>query len=93
MMKDTFAIKIDLTMMEQQLHGHIMHRAEEIQGLVNKTVQTYVTDGTLERVIDAEVRRVLDASLKDSIDRYFRLGKGRSHIEKQVNAALDEVIK
>jgi len=30
---------------------------------------------------------------KSIIDRYFRLGKGRSYIEKQVEAALDEVIR
>jgi hypothetical protein len=80
-------------MMEQQLHAHIMHRAEEIQGLVNKTIQEYVTDGTLERIVDAEVRRILDSAVKDSIDRYFRLGNGRNHIDKKVEAVLREVLK
>ena len=93
MKDDTFAIKLDLTMMSEQLHGHITHRAEEIHGLVNKTVQEYVTDGTLERVIDAEVRRVLDGSVRDSINKYFKYGNGRSHIEKRVEAALGEVLK
>lgn len=48
MMKDTFAIKLDLTMMAEQLHGHVTHRSEEIQGLVNTTVQTYCTDSGYE---------------------------------------------
>ena len=93
MNNDTFTIKLDLTMMSEKVQCHIARRSEEIHGLVNKTVQAYVTDGTLERVIDAEVRKQLDASVKDSIDRYFTYGNGRSHIEKQVEAALDEVIK
>ena len=93
MMKDTFTIKLDLSMMSEQLQCHIARRSEEIHGLVNKTVQAYVTDGTLERVIDAEVRRALDESVKDAIDRYFMLGNGLSHIETQVRAVLDEVIK
>ena len=93
MNNDTFTIKLDLTMMSEKVQCHIARRSDEIHGLVNKTVQAYVTDGTLERVIDAEVRRILDATVKDSIDRYFRLGNGRSHIEKQVEAALDEVVK
>ena len=93
MNNDTFTIKLDLTMMSEKVQCHIARRSEEIHGLVNKTVQAYVTDGTLERVIDAEVRRLLDESVKDSINRYFKYGNGRSHIEKRVEVALDEVIK
>ena len=93
MKNDTFTIKLDLTMMAEQIHGHIEHRSEEIQGLVNKTIQEYVTDGSIEKLVDAEVRRALDASVKDSIDRYFTYGKGRSYVEKQVDAAMGEVLK
>ena len=93
MMKDTFAIKLDLTMMAEKLHGHIAHRAEEIDGLVNKTIQTYCADGTIERVVDAEVRKILDEAIKESIDNYFKYSKGKDHIRKRVETALDEVIK
>jgi hypothetical protein len=80
-------------MMAKQLHGHIAHRSEEIQGLVNKTIQSYCTDGSIEKLVDAEVRRALDASVKDTIDRYFTYGKGRTYIDKQVESALSEVLK
>ncbi len=93
MKNDKFAIKIDLSMMAEQIHGHIMHRAEEIDGLVNETLQAYCTDGSIEKLVDTEVRKELDAAVKDSIDSYFRLGNGRSYVEKQVEAALDKVLK
>lgn len=93
MNNDTFAIKLELTMMAEKLHGHIACRAEEIDGLVNKTIQAYCTDGSIEKLVDAEVRKSLDAAVKESIDQYFRLGRGRSYIEKRVETALDEVLK
>lgn len=92
-MKDTFAIKLDLTMMAEKLHGHIVHRAEEIDGLVNKTIQAYCTDGSIEKLVDAEVRKILDEAVRESIDNYFKYSKGKDHIRKRVETALDEVLK
>lgn len=66
-MKDTFAIRLDLTMMAEQIHGHIAHRSEEISGLVNQTIQIYCSDGSIEKLVDAEVRKELDAALDEVI--------------------------
>lgn len=93
MMKDTFAIKLDLTMMAEQLHDHIVHRSEKIHDLVNKTVQAYCADGSIEKLVDAEVRKILDEAVRESIDNYFKYSKSKDHIRKRVETALDEVLK
>lgn len=92
-MKDTFVIQLDLTMMAEQLHSRIAHRSEEIHGLVNQTIQQYCADGSIDKLVDAEVRMALNESVRDSIDKYFRLGNGRSYIDKQVNDSLDKILK
>jgi hypothetical protein len=58
---------------------------------LRKAVEVFCQPDNIDRIVTRQVNESLEQAIRDEVDNFFRLGKGRAAIKAAVLARLEQV--
>ena len=81
-------VRIEIEGMKQSIVHAIMERQLLMDEWVVEEVERQCSDENIKISIQREVQRAIDASVRESVDRFYRLGEGRKIVSNMVESRL-----
>jgi hypothetical protein len=82
-------IRIEIEGMKQSILHAIMERQLMMDEWVTEAVERELSDDRIKAMIEREVQRTIENTVREEVDKFYRLGKGRGLVASIVQSRLD----
>lgn len=86
-------LTIQLDEMRRSMRASLMQSSDEINRIIQITVDAFCTEENLKNIINEQVRRIIPEIIKKEIESFFRHGPGGEEIKNTVAQSLRETMK
>lgn len=90
-MSNVPVIKIEIERMKHTMLTMLSEHSAQLDADMRAAVESYCSEGNIQRVINQAAREAMDAAIKEEVRRFFQYsGAGRAAIREAVLQHLNE---